>query len=317
MSKYLKFCLLLPILGAVFYLQAQDGRSLLLNAMESSRQANFVATMKNPYHPQKDKEEILPYAPDWKFFRYMENGKLFLRLEASLNGKITETYVKNDKGIYGVAADGFAARIIEVPMIWYPELVHLEISQEEMALSSFEVGRSHYNNIPCHKVIMKTPRSDESLRKITGDSPDQFQENRKRYFSKRVFVREFLVGTDNNLIYSRKHYNGNGALIFNVELGAVDRNFVFSSKLFEKPSNVKGVFIERMFFASKALEKMIEERKPSTMSRIGNWFGGQWNNLVMRNFSTITSWLSIILASLSVVCIILVVVIKIRSGRKN
>ena len=288
---------------------AQDGRSLLKKALESSKKASFIAIMKNPFPNVTHEQDILPHATLWKFYRCFSGGNVYLRLETSAGGKAIEAYLSNETGVYGVAADGFSAEIIEVPMLWFPELTHLDISAEEIELSSYSVHTDNYNNAPCYRIIMRTPKNDAELMKITDDGEEQYQANRKRYLEKRVFTREFWVGRENNFIYFRKHYNSNGKLIFSVELGNVEFNPSFSPALFATPKDVRGKFIERKFFASRSLGEMIASRKISFRTKFCDWTTSFWQD----HFDTIIRWLSRVMAVIGIGIFILVICLKIRA----
>lgn len=291
---------------------AQDGGSVLKRALRSSQEMSFSASMHNPFSVKKSEKDILPYGPYWKFYRLYQGDVLYLRLDISTKDKLIETYLKNKDGTYGLAADGFAARIIEIPMLWYPELTHLNISDEEMKLSSYSIYKTLYNHRTCYKVIMRTPQDTKSLMKIIGDSKEEFQINKDRYLSKRVFVREFFIDQRNFFIYSRQHFNRNGKLIFKVELGDVVFEPSLKLDLFKTPKKVRGQFIERNFFASRALEKMTKDQRLSFVDSMGNWIKSIGNS-IWNNIDMIAKWFSPILAMIGIACIIIVIVIK----RKN
>lgn len=297
----------------LFSSMAQDGHSLLANALQASKKASFSTSMKNPFPKATLDKDILPYGTDWKFYRlYKDDKTLYLRLDILAKDQTIETYVKNADGIYGLAADGFAAKIIEVPVLWVPESTHLDISREELELSSYSVYQTSYNNTPCYRIIMKTPQDSDTLMKITGEDQGQFNKNRQRYYSKRVFYREFWIGQNNSFIYCRRHYNNNGKLIFSVELGNVSFADTFPKETFATPKNVKGQFIERNFFASRALAKMLNDRKPSFFAPLGQWFEKTWEN-IWNHFDVITMWLTPIFILIAVSSIVFLAVIKYRN----
>jgi hypothetical protein len=246
----------------------QDGRSLLVNAIEVSKKASFTSKLKNPFYKTGTDTRINQRAMDWKFYRSFSNGVLYIRLETSDKDKVIETYFKNNTGIYGVAPDGFAAEITEVPMLWFLELTHLDISQEEIEISTFSIVQDNYNNVPCHKITMKSYQDDEVLMKITGDDEQLLSKNRDNYLSKRVFLREFWIGQTDNLIYCRKHYNGKGALIFKVDLGDVDFRSKIPQSLFTTPENVQRKFLECSDFTEVALGKFSNVKKRDGQNNI-------------------------------------------------
>ncbi len=240
---------------------AQDGRTLLVNALEVSGKSSFTSILKNPFYKEGKNTSLYQRTTDWKFYRFFSNGTMYIRLETLNENKVLETYIKNESGTYGLAPDGFAARILDATMLWFLELTHMDILPEEIQLSTFSVVQDSYNNVPCHKISMNTPQDDASLMIITGDEEQKFRENRENYLARRVFLREFWVGKKDNLIYCRKHYDRQGDLIFNVELGNVDENSKIPLSLFSTPKNVQKRYLKGSYFTSDAMREYFNLKK--------------------------------------------------------
>ncbi len=297
-------------------LQAQSGRELLEQAFEVSRASSFQAAMRNPFRPAKTDKEILPYAEKWVFYRLAADGQIYLRLDSFVPGRtakdrLIESYVKNESGTYGRAADGFAAEIVDVPLLWYPELIFMPIDPQEFALAEVDVSTTTHGDIPCYKVVVRVPADDGALMRITGESRAQFQAHRDRYRSRREFTYEFVIGRQDSLIYERRHYNLNGKLIFAMSLGTVDATAP-NRALFQTPPHLKGCFIKRNFFASRVLEKMLERQTPSWADRLGAWCG----NIFWRSTGALT-WLAGILGGGILIFLLLAKKFGAGSGRKR
>ena len=288
-----------------------QGRELLEQALKQSRRAVFSAELKNPY-PMKSKEQGgIPYAPEWHFYRLANETGIFLRVDTLRKGKLIVRYVKNASGNYGQAADGFAAQIIEVPQLYYPELSHLAIDPAELRFSSYSVTPETYQGIACYKIVMNTPRSEALLRRITGEDENTFNANRKRYRLHRAFVREFLVDRERLWIYSRRHFNEIGELIFSVEFQRINLNTP-SPELFATPENLQGIFVEQTFFAHRLLETMIKAKAPpqySSWKRAWLWFCRKSGDFIH------SGWAEKVLLGIAIVSLLALGVQRLRKRR--
>lgn len=243
----------------------------LLEAMERNRAASYTVTLANPYREITGESDLIPYAPDWVFYRFYRNGELFLRLEERKDGQLVGAYVKNSEGIFGFYSNGFAAEILDVPPLWYPELIHLETPADELAICSFEettvrIGSENYT-----KISVITPKNAGDIQKLTGEAQGEFKKRWKYYKENRPFVREFFIGSD-GLIQILRHYNYAGKLIFDLNLAGMELLAGPDDSLFATPPDLKGLFINRSSFGQQTLSLMIERQKPSIWSGIGQWF---------------------------------------------
>ena len=89
--------------------------------------------------------------------------------------------------------------------------------------------------------------------------------------AKRVFVREFVIDSRNHFIYSRRHFNRNGKLIFQVNLGDVSIPEEMDDALFATPPQARNLFVERDAFAQHVSRARLEAQSKFRRRPLGPW----------------------------------------------
>ncbi len=255
MRYFLKIIMLLLVFFTISA-SAQDGLEILTKAFESNRKASFKIIIPNQVPPRSYPLDII--VPDtWAFYRQFDGERVNLRLETMQNGKLSETYIENQDGIFGIM-DDCSGKLYYVPALWYLEAIHESIDKTELDLANFEVSRETYKQKPCYRVIMNTPSDMASIIALTRESEAELLKNDserlKYYNANRPFKREFFIDEETYFIYGRNHYSRDGKKLFQLDLVAAEM-ITPENGLFEFYGDKQKTFLTRDDLASYVLGK--------------------------------------------------------------
>ncbi len=214
---------------------AIEGQAILKEAFETMPKKDFIATVNMPL---KFKE--LPKLTTARFFRkHHDDGHVDMRLDLFVKKQCVASFWKNRQGQYAAVGEKrFQGGDFNI--LFWIENLWLPIYKKEWLSNEYKISSGTFNDVPCHKITIFLEVSKEKhgrLGSLTGVSIEN-SNDLDEVFKYHAFIREFLIGREDHVIYSRKHLNGNNQCLMDVNLGTVDSkpNWDDYPGIFETPS---------------------------------------------------------------------------------
>jgi len=222
--KYLIICVFLPFLNISFSNPAvtetaTKGQAMLKHAFETTAGKDFIATVDMPLRFKE-----LPKLTTACFFRrHYADGHVDMRLDLFAKKQCVASFWKNRQGQYAsVGEKTFKGGDFNI--LFWLENLWLPIYKKEWLFNQYEISSEKYNDIPCDKISVIMTATKENRGKL-GSMTGLYITNGKdadEAFESHSVYREFMIGQEDHVIYSRKHFNGNRQCMMDVNLGSVD-----------------------------------------------------------------------------------------------
>ena len=198
---------------------SRQGQAKLTQAFVTTASKDFIVTVDMPF---KFKE--LPKLTTARFFRrHQANGHVDMRLDLFVKKQCVASFWKNNQGQFA-AVDKKIFKGGDFTILFWLENLWLPIYRNEWLFNQYEITTENYNGIPCDKIVVTMTVPKENLRELgamTGLRVIQAQDAAE-VFESHAIIREFLIGQEDHVIYSRKHFNGQGQCLMDIRLGKVD-----------------------------------------------------------------------------------------------
>ncbi|MBR6056933.1 MAG: hypothetical protein IKP58_02060 [Victivallales bacterium] len=237
----------------------QQGCQSMLNAMETTNKASYFTILKSPF-------------PTWKYIREAHVYRLFdthtlssrIRLECfGPDNKLFAIFIKNKDGqfVYLTLIDKWIAGG-DFNCLFKTEIIANPFYVNEMKFNNYESADAKYRGIPCKKIICRLNVKDDDTLRLRGQTgciieDETFSNENKGKIKKwdttaqfsiyHPYVRIFIIGKDDDIIYDRRHFNKDGNLLYSSNLGDVQLNSpkLHAPGLFDTPKEIY-CYIESM-----------------------------------------------------------------------
>ena len=275
--KYLLFCwAVIALMASAMAVDTDepDAKAILARALrETPKSACYQTVVEFP-------DQFCRTYTQGIYTRYVDpDGNRFLRLELYEGKKLVEIHVGTPDGFFGWTPDGsIALRFIVATKLLLLENMSNPFYSIGMENSEYKIADSAYCGIPCYKITVSVMPWRYDLRTLahyTGTIQQADASRKNDFFRCCPMVRVFLIGKEDNIVYSREHYGDEGEKLYFRKLGKPVKNPVYSETLFQLPEKINGTVMSDDNFL---LQRLYEQRyvtkvrkSPSSVAKVWRW----------------------------------------------
>ena len=291
-----------------------NAKDILARGIENLKRINYKATFI--------KNEGKETATTIIYNKSNLDGTNYRRIETKYsNDPSCQIYIENQDGCFDIIGD------TAIKSNWLP--ANTEILDQDTQ-ETYSVLDGYHQDIPCY-VITKNIKADEKkYYKVISIIPPELIKNYSQYQKKELFkntfstLKVYYIGKQDYFIYEEMDYNIKGQKTNSLNYGTVELNIALNDKLFQisnklnvKVANTANDFVaDYAYHSSKNYEEIhhaIKSSQASVTTDTAPGIGRRVIDKIDNNLEPITTVLSRIFFWLSVTCITIVIIFKLKS----
>lgn len=198
---------------------AIKGQAILKEAFKTTASKDFIATIDMPL---KFKE--LPQLTSLRFFhKHYADGHVDMRLDMFVKKQCVASFWKNNQGQYATVGEKHF-KGGDFNILFWLENLWLPIYKNEWLFNQYTISSEKFNDRLCNKITLIMTASKEKHSKLGGITGLYITNSNdaNEAFESHAVYREFLIGQEDYIIYSRKHLNGNHQCLMDFKLKKVN-----------------------------------------------------------------------------------------------